>query len=103
MDGSSVYHNLQQSMQTVCWYIDSMNIEFTFLSAVFYNCHHPLGFLKGEEFLDYWNNHNRVRKKSSPWVLLFMFLILLYTKPKQKAINSFVQCKMLKRDVSCYT
>jgi len=31
-----------------CWYIDSMNIVFTFLYAVFYNCHHPLGFSKSQ-------------------------------------------------------
>jgi len=35
-----------------------MNIVFTFLYAVFYNCHHSLGFLKGQEFLDNWNGHN---------------------------------------------
>jgi len=28
-----------------------MNIVLTFLYAVFYNCHHRLGFLKGKEFL----------------------------------------------------
>ena len=33
------------------WYIDAVNIVFTFLCAVFYICHHPLGFLK-DEFLD---------------------------------------------------
>jgi hypothetical protein len=47
-----------------------MNIVFTFLCAVLHNCHHPLGFLKGEEVLDYWSSHNHVRKKSSPWRLL---------------------------------
>jgi len=36
----------------LCWNIDWMNIVITLLCAVFYNCHHPLGFLKGEEFLD---------------------------------------------------
>jgi hypothetical protein len=34
------------------WNMDWVNIVFTFLYAVFYNCHHPLGFLKCEEFLD---------------------------------------------------
>ena len=29
-----------------------MNIVFTFVYAVFCNGNHPLGFLKGEEFLD---------------------------------------------------
>ena len=36
----------------LCWNMDLVNIVFTFLYAVFYNCHHRLGFLKGEEFLD---------------------------------------------------
>jgi len=31
-----------------------------------------------------------------------MFLISLYTKPKQAAIISFMQCRMLRRDVSCF-
>jgi len=35
-----------------------MNIVFTFLYAVFYKCHHPLGLLKGEELLDNWYGHN---------------------------------------------
>jgi len=52
VEGSSVHHNLQHTVQRVCWYIDSMNIVFTFLYALLYVCHHPLGFLKGEEFLD---------------------------------------------------
>ena len=52
MEGSSLHRNLQQSTETICWYVDLMNIVFTFSCAVFFNCHHPLGFLKGEEFLD---------------------------------------------------
>jgi len=36
----------------LCWNMDWVNIVFTFLYAVFYNCHHPLDFLKGKEFLD---------------------------------------------------
>jgi len=36
----------------LCWYIDSMNIVFTFLYAVLYNCHLHLGSLQGLEFLD---------------------------------------------------
>jgi len=31
-------------------FIVRTRIVFTFLYTVFYNCHHPLGFLKGEEF-----------------------------------------------------
>jgi hypothetical protein len=34
----------------LCWYIDWVNILFTFIYAVFYNCHHPLGFLKAERY-----------------------------------------------------
>jgi len=55
----------------LCWCIDSMNIVFTFLYAVFYKCHHPLGFLRCEEFLDQWASHNCVWKKSSPWRVFF--------------------------------
>jgi hypothetical protein len=33
------------------WYIDLLNIVLTFLYAVFYNCHHPLGFLKARNLL----------------------------------------------------
>ena len=36
----------------LCWYIDSMNIVFTFLYAVFYEFRHHLGSLQGLEFLD---------------------------------------------------
>ena len=36
----------------LCWNIDCVKIVFTFIYAVFYNCHCPLGFLKGEDFLD---------------------------------------------------
>jgi hypothetical protein len=46
----------------LCCYIDTMNIVFTFLYVAFYNCHHPLDFLKGEEFMDWWSSHNCVRK-----------------------------------------
>ena len=35
----------------LCRYIDTMNILFTLLYAVFYICHHSLGFLKDEELL----------------------------------------------------
>jgi hypothetical protein len=91
-----------KSMQTICWYIDSVNIVFTFLHAVFYNCHHPLGFLKGDKFLDYLSSHNRVRKKSSPWRLLVIHVFKLYRKPKPTAIISFMQCEMLIINVSCF-
>jgi hypothetical protein len=53
----------------LCWYIDTVNIVFTFLYVVFYNGNHHLGFLRGEEFLDYCSGHNRVRKNSSVWRL----------------------------------
>jgi hypothetical protein len=33
------------------WYFDSVTIVFTFLYAVFYNFHHPLGFLKARNLL----------------------------------------------------
>jgi hypothetical protein len=102
VEGSSVHPNLQQSTQTICWYIYSVNVVFKFLYVMLYNCHHPFGFLKGDEFLDYWSDHNCVRKKFSPWRLLLMFLICIYTKHKQTAIMSFMQCKMLKMcSVSC--
>jgi len=78
VEGSSVHHNLKNSTQRVCWYIDSMNIVFTFLNAVFYNCHHPLGFLKGNEFLDCLSSHNVVRKKSSPLMLLVIHVFKLF-------------------------
>jgi len=32
-------------------YVDTMNIVFTFLYAVFYIGNHTVGFLKGKEFL----------------------------------------------------
>ena len=52
---------------------------FTFLYAVFYNCHNPLGFLIGEEFLDKWSRHNGVRrKKSSPWRLFVHCVFKLF-------------------------
>jgi hypothetical protein len=51
VEGSSVLCNLQHTTQIICWHIDSMNIVFTFLYAVFYNFHHRLGFLKARNFL----------------------------------------------------
>jgi hypothetical protein len=32
----------------LCWYIDWVNIVFTFIYEAFSNCHHHLGFLKVE-------------------------------------------------------
>jgi len=55
-----------------------MNIVFTFLYAVFYNSNHPLGFQKGEEFLDYWSSHNPVRKNSSPCRLFVIHVFELF-------------------------
>ena len=60
-----------------------MNIVFIFLYAVFYDCHHHLGSSQGSEMPDYWNSHNRVRKKGSEWRLLVMFLNCVHVKPKQ--------------------
>jgi hypothetical protein len=78
VEGSSVRRNLQQSTQTVCWYVDSLNIVLTFLYVVFYDCHHPIGFLKGNKFLDYLSSHNVVRKKSSQWRLLVIYVLKLF-------------------------
>jgi len=38
----------------LCWNTDSVNIVFPFLYPLFYNYHHPVGFLKVEEFLEQW-------------------------------------------------
>jgi hypothetical protein len=62
----------------LCWYIDTVNIVLMFLYAVFYNCHHPLDFLKGKEFLDQWSSHNCVRKKSSAWRLFLSHVLELF-------------------------
>jgi len=80
-----------------------MYIVFIFLYAVFYNCHHPFGSLRGEGFLDQWSSNNGVRKESSAW-RLFVGCVLncLYRKLKQAAIFSFMQCKILTIDVSCF-
>jgi len=48
-----------------------MNISLTFLYEIFYNGNHPLVFLKGKEFLDWWSSHNYVKKKIYPWRLFF--------------------------------
>jgi len=78
-------------------------IVFIFLYALFYNCHHPFGSLRGEEFLDQWRSHNGVRKESSAWrFLLVVFLNCIYRKLKQTAIFSFMECRILTIDVYCY-
>ena len=59
---------------------------------MFCNCHHTVGFLKGDEFVDYLSSHDRMRKKSSPWSLLDMFLNCLCRNPKQTAGIIFMQC-----------
>ena len=62
----------------LCWYIDSMNIVFTFLYAVFCDCHHHLGSLQGSEFLDFWSSHNGVRKKGFGWRLFVRHVFKLF-------------------------
>ena len=71
------------------WCIDSIYIVFTFKYVLLYVCHHSLGFLKGEEFLDYWSSHNRVRKKRSPWSLLVNHGFKLFVQKTQT--NSYYQ------------
>jgi len=95
--GSTVHSNLQHSTQ-LCWCIDTVNIVFTFLYAVFYNCHHSLGFLKGGEFMDWWSSHNceEIRVLHGD-----MFFNCYCRKPKQTVI-SFMQCEMLTIDVFCF-
>jgi len=48
-----------------------MNIVFTFLYAVFYICHHPLGFLKHEELLTSGAAIIMLGNKSSVWTHVF--------------------------------
>ena len=79
-----------------------MNIVFTFLYAVFYDCHHYLGSSQGSEIRDYWNSHNRVRKKGSEWRLFVSHVFKLCIYKAQTAAVSSVQCKMLTIDVSCF-
>ena len=70
----------------LCWYIDSMNIVFTFLYAVFCDCHHHLGSSQGSEMPDYWNSHNRVRKKVSEWLLFVshVFKLCIYRMSQEE-------------------
>jgi len=44
-----------------------MNIVFTFLYVVYCNCHHPLGLLKGEEFLDKFLQSDSASYKKPSW------------------------------------
>jgi hypothetical protein len=74
VEGSTVISNTVQSQ--LCWYIDKMNVEFTFLYAVFYNCRYPLGFLKGEQFMDWWSGYNLARKYEFCMDTCFFFFLL---------------------------
>ena len=74
-----------------------MNIVFTFLYAVFYDCHHHLGFLKTRNFLT-----SGGRRVLDGGCLLDMFLNCLYIKPTQTAAISSVLCEMLTVDVCCF-
>jgi hypothetical protein len=49
--GFFLHHNLQQSTHTAV-VVHSMNVFFPHLYGIFYIGNHPLGFLKGKEFLD---------------------------------------------------
>ena len=83
-----------------------MNIVFTFLYAVFCDCHNRLGSLQGLEFLDQWSSHNRVRKKGSQWRLFVshVFKLFIYKTQtnKQTAAISSIHCEILTVDVSCF-
>ena len=79
-----------------------MNIVFIFLYAVFYDCHHHLGSSQGSEMPDYWNSHNGVRKKGSEWRLFVNHVFKLCTCKAQTAATSFMECKLLAIDVSCF-
>ena len=79
-----------------------MNIVFTFLYAVFYDGHHHLGSSQGLDIRDYWNSHNRVRKKGSGWRLFVSHFFKFFIYKGQTAATSSVQCEMLTIDVSCF-
>ena len=85
----------------LCCYIDSLNIVFTFLYAVFYDCHLYLWSSQGSEIPDYWNSHSRVRKKGSEWRFV-SHIFKLYIYKAQTAGISSVQCEMLTVNVSCF-
>ena len=79
-----------------------MNILCIFVYGVFYDCHHHLGSSQGSEMPDYWNSHNRVRKKGSEWRLMVSHVFKLFIYKTHTAAVSAVQCKMLTIDVSCF-
>ena len=84
------------------WDIDSVNIVFTFLYAVFYDCHRHLRSSQGSEIPDYWNSHSRVGKKGSQWRLIVSHVFKLFIYKAQTAAISSVQCEMLTIDVFCF-
>jgi hypothetical protein len=60
---------------------------------VFYICHHPLAFIKGEKFIDYWSMQIGVGKKSSAWRLFVGPLFKLFVeKFKHTPVISFMKC-----------
>ena len=71
--------NSNKAHRQLCWYIQRIYIyiNITFLYGIFYNGNHPLGFLKGKEFLDQWSSHKHVRKKGSVWRLVFSRVLKL--------------------------
>ena len=86
----------------LCWYIDSVKIVFTFLYAVFYDCHRHLVSSQCSEIPDCWDSHSRVRKKGSEWGLFARHVFKLFIYKAQTAAISSVQCEMLTVDVSCF-
>jgi hypothetical protein len=60
-------------LRQICWFVDSMTIAFTLLYAVFYNCHLPLGFLKGQS-----SSHNCVGKNSAVCSLFVSYVYKLF-------------------------
>ena len=94
-----ICHKIRRQL---CWDIDSVKIVFTFLYAVFYDCHRHLVSSQGSEIPDCWKSHSRVRKKGSEWRLFVsdVFKLFIY-KAKMAGISS-VQCEMLTVNVSCF-
>jgi hypothetical protein len=76
------------------------HVVHIFLHAVFYNCHNPLGFVEGKEFLTQWSSHNCI---SSVFRLCVSYVNCLYVEPKQAAVISVVQCEMVIIVVLCFT
>jgi len=73
--------NCNKAHRQLCWYIQRIYtyiyLYFTFLYGIINNGNHPLGFLKGKEFLDQWSSHKHVRTKGSVWRLLFSHVLNL--------------------------